>query len=203
MSDSEKMQEEVYNYLDGLLSGQNRKLVEQKLQSDPEYRSFFADAKALRSNLKSLPGLKTSADFDTILRTRIKIERSLSRRRSFLTLPRFAPVYVAAAALLALAVFVSPRFNQQPTQPAVTLGPQTTQIAEQPSAPKVNAQATPAMNFPTDLIGTSSRNAVGLPARRNNANLTQFLTDTTAARRNALVPEQNNQIRTVNQVQEF
>ena len=32
MTDSEKMQEEVYDYLDGLLSGQNRKEVEKKLQ---------------------------------------------------------------------------------------------------------------------------------------------------------------------------
>jgi hypothetical protein len=203
MTESEKMQEEVYDYLDGLLSDQNRKMIEQKLASEPSYRSFLEDAKVLRRNLKHLPRLRTSEDFDTILRARIKIEKSLSRRRGFRYLPRFMPAYVTAAALLALAMFLLPSFDQQPTQPSFTVDQQATPLFEPPSGPEVRSASSPTVNFPTDVIRTGSSNATGLPVRKSNRALSQFLTDSTAAQKTFAAPEGQQQIRTVRQVQEF
>ena len=205
MTDSERMQEEVYDYLDGLLSDQNRKAVQQKIENDPEYRSFYEDAIAVRNNLRHLRKLKTSDDFDTVLRARIKMERSLSRQRGFLGLPRMLPAYGAVAAVIALAFFMAPRLDEQPTPPTLSQESQSTQTPDSEQLPPLTQQPARNVNFPMDEVQKASANPrVSIPQNVVQQNPNRFLTDSTKTQRQFPGIEQKQQPKTQNvKFQEF
>ena len=79
--------------------------------------------KDLRTKLHTLTQVQTSEDFDTILRTRIRIETGLSRRRLselLWTGPAKLPVYGMAVALIVIAsimVFDQVKQARKPAQP--------------------------------------------------------------------------------------
>jgi len=104
MTDCNRLKDHLYDYVDDVLPNEPRKRLEQHLQHCPDCEAVFQNLMYLKNRLKTLKPLKTSSDFDMILRTRIKMERSLNRGR-FANWPVKLPIYAASAALVILAAF--------------------------------------------------------------------------------------------------
>jgi len=108
MSNWEQLKDEIYDYVDGLLPAEARKHIEKLLEQDSQAREFHDNVVRLRSGLKGLRRVKVSDDFETVLRTRIRMERSLSRQGFWsgtVRIPAFATV--GALALVVLLSFLS------------------------------------------------------------------------------------------------
>lgn len=88
----EKLQQDIFDLIDGLLPIQKRKEIEKLLESNQEAADFYQDIKALRNRLSSLQSVKTSPDFDSELRARIRMEKRLGRSS-------FIPEYVRIPSL--------------------------------------------------------------------------------------------------------
>ncbi len=101
MANREQYEQDILDYLDGLLSVQARKDVEGRIASNADYQQFYNEIKSLRQQLKSLPAVKTSPDFDMVLLTRIRMERSIGKYGLPLGQMRL-PLLVSAGALAAL-----------------------------------------------------------------------------------------------------
>ena len=148
MTGCDRFKDAIWDYVDGLLPTESRKNIEKHLKECTVCLTGHADAKALRSRLKSLRPLKTSANFETILRTRISMERSL-RRRSILDGPMRFPAYVTAAALLILAAVFGANLKQ-----SNTLSPQPSQFSVNSNPEGANSEQ---INYPVDVLDLSRR----------------------------------------------
>ncbi len=111
MRNWKEFQSEVFDYVDGLLPDEQRKRLDKQMQASPAALEFFNEVRALRRQLKSLRQIKTSPDFDTVLRTQIQMEKNLSRRSLFGWTTN-VPVALTAGALALVAVlFVAGSFQ--------------------------------------------------------------------------------------------
>ncbi|MBN2008415.1 zf-HC2 domain-containing protein [candidate division KSB1 bacterium] len=123
MSNCKRIKAIVSEYIDGELTREQQKMVESHLAACKSCDEVIANVKALRRNLHELKRVETSPDFETILRTRIRIESGVSRRRLqelFWTGPARLPMYGMAAALIVIAsimVFDQIRDAREPAQP--------------------------------------------------------------------------------------
>lgn len=104
MMNWKQFEQDVFDYIDGLLPAHAKKAIDKQLQEDPECLKFYNEIKLLRSQLKNLQPVKASSDFETVLRTRISMERSISRR-GFLNGPKMAPVFAAVGAMALIVAF--------------------------------------------------------------------------------------------------
>ena len=104
------MEEQVFEYIDGLLSIESRNRVDRHLESCTKCKHIFDDAKQLKEQLRNLTGLSTSQDFDMVLRTRIKMEKRLNT--GLFTRPVRVPMYAAAVAIIIIAVFAGFNLNR-------------------------------------------------------------------------------------------
>jgi anti-sigma factor RsiW len=159
MASCDEMNQQIYDYIDGILSREERKIVEKKIEADSDFRAFYNKAMLIRRSLKGLARIKPSDDFETILRARIRVERSL-RRRSFLDFPIRVPAYVfGAAVIVALAFAINNNLtgSNEPTalEPTATVvqGVSTLQ-------PNVPAQR---VNFPMDSFRMNADVHAGTP----------------------------------------
>lgn len=100
-----RFEDKIFDYLEGSLPRELSKVVEGHFDSCPSCSSNFNEMKALKARLGTLQALKASADFETVLRARIRMERSLSRRSLF-NRPIGIPIYAATGALIVLAAFL-------------------------------------------------------------------------------------------------
>lgn len=104
MAKCEKFTEKIFDYVDSLIPADKRKEVQGHLEECPECRSVFDDAQAARKQLHSLKRVKTSPDFDTVLRARIRMEKSLTRWGR-LDWPLRLPIYAVAGSLAVITAF--------------------------------------------------------------------------------------------------
>jgi len=109
MSDWLQKRDEICDYVDGLLSPEKRKDLDNLINQEPEAREFYEEIKKIRSSLSSLKSIKATDDFDTVLRTRIRLENSISRR-GFMASFNF-PVAIATVTAALLAIFLFSEFS--------------------------------------------------------------------------------------------
>jgi len=104
MGNCEKFMEKIFDHVDSLLPNDKKKEIENHLDECLQCRGIYDDAKQIRQQLHGLNPIKTSLDFDTVLRTRIRMERSLNRR-GILDWPFRLPVYAVAGSLAVITAF--------------------------------------------------------------------------------------------------
>ncbi len=103
----QRFKEMVSDYVEGELDHQNQSLMEQHLRDCLECKSKISQLKRLIKNLRTLPKIKVSPDFETILRARISFESSLARRRKGRLFPVSQvpiPAYALGLVVLILAL---------------------------------------------------------------------------------------------------
>ena len=100
-----EFEDKIFDYVDGLLLGSQKKEVEKHFQKCAQCSSIFIEIKKIRSQIHKLKRLKTSADFVTVLRSRISMERSL-QRGLLRNWPIRIPLYTAAGALIVIATVI-------------------------------------------------------------------------------------------------
>ncbi len=106
MNDCDRFVGRVSDYLEGFLAGSQKKVFESHLTRCPSCQLKVQQMQALRQQLRALPRLKTSADFDTVLRARIGFEKRLKRQGVagwFAFWPVKVSFYGAATALVVIA----------------------------------------------------------------------------------------------------
>lgn len=104
----QRFKEMVSDYIEGELDHQNQALIEQHLSDCLECKKNVSQLKRLIHNLRELPKLTVSSDFETILRARISMESSLARRQNSRLFPsgQFRlPAYAASAVIITVALF--------------------------------------------------------------------------------------------------
>lgn len=97
----------ISDYIEGEFSIQNKKIIEDHVDECPDCSETVSNVKILREKLRNLEKLQTSPDFETVLRTRIRIEAGIGRRRLqeiFWTWPARVPIYGMAFALIIIAI---------------------------------------------------------------------------------------------------
>lgn len=85
MRSCQKFSEVFSDYFEKALPEKDRQAVETHLQLCPPCQQSIARLVRLRQVLRALPVIKTSLDFDTVLRTRMRLERR--RRRPLFARP--------------------------------------------------------------------------------------------------------------------
>lgn len=167
----------VSEYVEGSLSGSQRKTFETHLQDCPVCGSRVRQMRTLLQHLKSLPRIKASADFDTVLRARIGIERRLQRQGFagwFGMWPVRVSFYGAAAALVIIAAVL---VRQQLT------GSDRSEVRSEmlgaPAAVLEQSVPAPALVFPRDLVSPAPIGSSGRSAAVKQR--TEPINDTTAA----------------------
>lgn len=104
MSFCQGFEEKIFDHVEGLLPHEFRQEVNEHFQSCHRCSNIYSTLLGVKTQLRSLKPVKTSADFETVLRTRIRMERSLSRR-SFFAKPIGIQIYAATGAFIVLAAF--------------------------------------------------------------------------------------------------
>lgn len=141
-----KLQQDIFDLIDGLLPVPKRKEIEKFLESNQEAADFYNEIKTLRNRLGSLQSIKTSPDFDSELRARIRMEKRLSRISlipEYVRIPSLAFAGAAAVMVLFLA------FGQNSENSGVT------NQAEVPSSFQ-NYQDSQHTFYALDRVGLSS-----------------------------------------------
>jgi hypothetical protein len=108
MDSCQRFKETVSDYIEGELDHQNQSLMEQHLRDCLGCKKNISQLKSLIQNLRELPRITVSPDFETILRARISMESSLARRRRERGLPigqSKLPAYAFAAVVLLVVIF--------------------------------------------------------------------------------------------------
>lgn len=105
MTNCNQFRETILDYVDGLITPEQKKTVTKHLDECPQCRLFYDETRDLRNQLKKLQPIKMPPDFETVLRTRISMEKSLSRRGTVTWAVKF-PLYAAAGALIFMAALL-------------------------------------------------------------------------------------------------
>lgn len=116
MDSCQRFKEMMSEHIEGELDPQQKLLMEKHLRDCLGCIKTTRHLRSLIQNLKELPRLKVTPDFETILRARISLENGLARRRgaSLLSSWQFrVPAYAVSALLIVLAVItILTRFNK-------------------------------------------------------------------------------------------
>lgn len=165
MSNWIQLRSDILDYIDGLLPQEKRKIVDTLLQENAEAQEFFDEMKNLRTGLANLTPIKTSEDFDTVLRTRIRMEKSM-HRRPLLTLS--VPAAVALGVAVVLAIFLVPKFS---SDNGLTLTSNGGSVANALSADEIEQTQPAPVHYPIDLVrlpsGGTAINSESLRERMN------------------------------------
>jgi len=108
MKNCERFTELLSDYADNTLAPSAKRELDGHLQECPECHSAADGVINLRHNLRRLSTIQTSPDFETILRTRIKLDRRAHVAPIWgmpFVFPRRLATYSATAALAALCFF--------------------------------------------------------------------------------------------------
>ena len=163
MPECKSFQETIFDYIDGLLPTGARKDVIKHLEECLDCSEIYENVMKVRWQLRNLNSIKVSPDFETVLRTRISMERSLSRR-SFLNRPIRIPVYAATGALAFLAAFFilnlsDKQLNNDSAHLKVPSSFSSSQFS--PNQTKLGSQGTPQkINYPMDRLNISSGTSI-------------------------------------------
>ena len=95
----------ISDYLENQLNPDQKELIENHLAECNHCAIALEGIKNLKNTLKTIRKIKTSPDFDTVLRTRIKIESGIGRRlhKIVWTWPARIPIYGMSVALIVIA----------------------------------------------------------------------------------------------------
>jgi hypothetical protein len=107
MDSCQRFKEMVSDYIEGGIDHQNQLIMEQHLRDCLGCKKNTSQLKNLIQNLRGLPRIKVTPDFETILRARISMESSLARRRREQWFPigqLRMPAYALVAIILMMAV---------------------------------------------------------------------------------------------------
>ena len=167
-------EEKIFDYVDDLVPTQKRKEIENHLNDCSPCSEAFKQTESLRHQLRSLPTHQTSEDFQTVLRTRIRLERSISRQ-GILSRPIRIPVYAAAGIVLAIAAFFMLKVNTDNNQPIQPGNPQlVSPFNIQGSVTSSNARRVPnPVNFPMDWVNVRGRGTSINSTELNNFSATR------------------------------
>jgi len=187
MTNWEKFEHEIFDYVDGLLSPEAKREIERRLEQQPEAQEFYTQIRTVKNTLRCLPAIKTSSNFDTVLRTRIQMEKSWSRRGLWtgnVRVPAFAIVGGAAAVM---AILLWGPFN---TRNNITAGSLPLSTNESPYQVENTQQLAPTQSltqtvkYPMDVVPVSGRRgAIDSRVQRPNlSNRTDSLRATSAER---------------------
>lgn len=179
MTDCKRLKDHLYDYVDGLLPNESRKTLEAHLEHCTECGAMLQNLYALKSRLQDLKPLKTSSDFDMILRTRIKMERSLNRGGFANNWPVKLPIYAASGALVILAAFFVFNFGNGVIGSSQPNSIQT--VAALPEGTDVNQAAQPEsmpekVVYPMEFMPGTPLNSSNLRGQR------EFLADSSRDR---------------------
>lgn len=158
MPECKSFEEKIFDYVDGLLPTEARKDVVRHLEECLDCSEIYEGVTKVRWQLRNLNSIKVSPDFETVLRTRISMERSLSRR-SFLNRPIRIPVYAATGALAFLAAFFilnlsDKQLNNNSAPLNVSSSVSSSQFSTNQT--KLSLQRTPQkINYPMDRLDIS------------------------------------------------
>ncbi len=144
-------EERITDYAEGLLPQTYSKELEAHFQTCSSCRETFNAIRSLRIQLKHLRPVKTSADFNTVLHARIRMERSLNRR-SLLLRPAALPAYAATGALALVAAFFL--FNP---------GERRTRMVNTPARVQLSAETAQANGLTASAQGVPANGAVKFP----------------------------------------
>ncbi|NUO84445.1 zf-HC2 domain-containing protein [candidate division KSB1 bacterium] len=114
MNTCESFAESFSDYVENTVHPEQRQMLDAHLSRCPSCQDTVTRLSHLRTHLRTLPAVKTSPDFETILRTRIMLERRKSHALAFapqvVRWPRVT-VYALAGliAVLTMGVLVSGR----------------------------------------------------------------------------------------------
>ncbi len=171
-------EDKVYDYVDGLLPGERKKEVEIHFKECSSCLSAFNDIMNIRVQLRHLHSFKTSPDFETVLRTRISMERSLKRSRN-LNWPVRIPIFAATGAFVVFAAFFAlgslKDFRTNNSNDTALIAPSyrsNQNISNYSSA--FNRNLPQNINYPMDWVNISGR---GTPI--NSTELERFSTTRT------------------------
>jgi len=107
MKNCKRFQKMISDYVEGELGDNHKNNFEKHLQMCKTCHQVILRIRKLRESLGCMTLIQTSADFDTVLRTRIKIESGIGRRRLqeiIWSWPAKIPVYGMAVALIVIAM---------------------------------------------------------------------------------------------------
>ncbi len=105
MNTCESFSESFSDYVENTVHTEQRQSLDTHLSQCPSCHAAVDRLQNLRSRMRALPRLKTSPDFDTMLRTRLMLERKRAARFHFF--PEFARIPRSLAyALAGVAVFL-------------------------------------------------------------------------------------------------
>lgn len=117
MDSCQRFKELMSDYIEGGLDPQSKQEMEHHFNECIRCSSTTEELRTLISELKALPQVSVSPDFDTILRARIRLENGLARRqydRFFASWKFRIPAYAVAMALIVLAAFtIFSQLNRQ------------------------------------------------------------------------------------------
>ncbi len=163
MPECKSFEEKIFDYVDGLLPTGARKDVVRHLEECLDCSEIYENVTKVRWQLRNLNSIKVSPDFETVLRTRISMERSLSRR-SFLNRPIRIPVYAATGALAFLAAFFifnlsDKQLNNNSAPLNVSSSVSSSQFSTNQT--KLSRQSTPQkINYPMDRLNMSGGTSI-------------------------------------------
>ena len=116
MNNCKRFNEMISDYIEGGLFKDDKKYFENHLKECPTCSETVSKMQILQKKLRSLKLLQTSPDFETVLRTRIRIESGIGRRRLHEIIwswPAKVPVYGMSLALIIIAfVLVVEQINK-------------------------------------------------------------------------------------------
>jgi len=117
MDSCQRFKELISDYIEGGLNHDRKQEMDYHFKECLKCSTTTDQLKKLLQDLKELPKLTVSPDFETILRARIRLENGLTRRReeSFLSSWKFrAPAYAISAILIILAAITTfSQFNKR------------------------------------------------------------------------------------------
>ncbi|MBN1825895.1 MAG: zf-HC2 domain-containing protein [Candidatus Eisenbacteria bacterium] len=117
MRDCKKAKQRFSEYFDEILEGDSKRDLERHLDACPECRKAWNSYRSLYRQVRNLPPVEVSGDFEARLRARIRREEA-PRRAWWQDLSRMPlPLPVGAAALLLVAVFSYTRLADRPAPP--------------------------------------------------------------------------------------
>jgi hypothetical protein len=187
MPECKSFQEKMFDYVDGLLPTGARKDVVRHLEECLDCSKIYENVTKVRWQLRNLNSIKVSPDFETVLRTRISMERSLSRR-SFLNRPIRIPVYAATGALAFLAAFFilnvsDKQLNNNSAPLKVSSSVPSSQFSTNQTVP--STQNTPQkINYPMDRLNLSGGTTISSRSlERQTSTLTDSVSEVVPERR--------------------
>ena len=187
MPECKSFQENIFDYIDGLLPTGDKKGVLKHLEECLDCSEIYENVTKVRWQLRNLNSIKVSPDFETVLRTRISMERSLSRR-SFLNRPIRIPVYAATGALAFLAAFfILNLSNKQLNNSSASLNALSSVPSSQFSTDQTKLRRQSALqkiNYPMDRLNISGGTSISsINLERQTSALTDSVREMVPERR--------------------